>query len=172
MQRKDLTMRKEITSGGEFPIKEQLLAMGELSFLFLRHPNSDAMSVTSLRASLEHAVDTGHFAILRQDDVPRAALTYAFLTKEAEADFLQGGLPSSKDWIAGDRLWLMDVIAPYRQGSAKKMIDFWHNSLTPDVTEYRFVRRGRHQDKARLYHAKRLPTGRFGSTMTEMDKPA
>ncbi len=157
---------KEVTTGGEFPSQEQLKGMGDLCFLFLRSPNAKSLSVDGLRRTLEPAVDNGYMAIMRQDGVPRAAITWAFLSEETEARFLALEPLASKDWNTGNRLWLMDVIAPYGQGSAAKMIRYWHDSLQPDAREYRFVRPGKMPGAARTYVARRLNSGRFGSQMT------
>lgn len=158
-------MPRQVTTGGEFPSTDQLTGIGELCFLFFRAPNARTTAVSGLRHSIEPAIDTGHFAVMRQDGVPRAAMTWAFLNAESEARFLNQGILSSQDWISGDRLWLMDMIAPYGQGSAARMLAFWHDSLKPEVREYRFIRPGRRMGETRRYLARRLPNGKFGWQM-------
>jgi cytolysin-activating lysine-acyltransferase len=45
--------------------------------------------------------------------------TFAFLTEEAEAGYLDGTRPIQPlDWLAGDRIWLIDTVAPFGHGSA------------------------------------------------------
>lgn len=154
---------RQITTGGEFPSRDQLTGMGELAFLFMRAPNYAKASGAAIRAAIEPAVDTGHFALMRNEGVPRALITWAFLDAEAEARFLSGAVLTAHDWISGDRLWLMDVIAPYGQGSARRMIRFFESGLKAEITQYRFIRASRRPGEVRVYTAKRLPTGRFGS---------
>lgn len=45
--------------------------------------------------------------------------TFAFLSEEAEAGYLDGSRKiQPMDWIAGDRIWLIDAIAPFGHGKA------------------------------------------------------
>lgn len=82
--------RRVIETGGEFPNREQLTGLGELAFLFLRAPNYARIAVADLRIVIEPPVDTGHFALMRQNGVPRALLTWAYMSDEVEARHLTG----------------------------------------------------------------------------------
>ena len=155
----------------EYPHREQLTGLGELCFLFMRARNFQTRSVDTLRAALEPAVDTGHFALMRQDGVPRAAVTWAFFDEETEERMLAGERMSSHDWISGDRLWLMEIVAPYGQGSGRRMVRYFEEQLKPSVTEYRASRASRHAGTARVYLCRRLPSGRFGSVVREVSAP-
>lgn len=150
-----------IDTGGEFPSRQQLTGLGELCFLFLRAPTVARMPVVLLRRSLEPAIDTGQFAVMRQNGVPRACVTWACLSEDAEERLLRGQRLSTEDWMSGDRMWLMDLVAPYGQGSARRMLRFFEESLTPAVQEVRFQRPGRHAGEIRTYLSRRGPTGRF-----------
>ncbi|MEM6693479.1 MAG: toxin-activating lysine-acyltransferase [Pseudomonadota bacterium] len=159
-------LKQETSAGGEYPSQDQLKALGDLCFVMMRAPDLAQQSLQALRAMIEPAVDTGHFAILRRDDVPRAAITFAYLDEDAEERLLAGAFLSTQDWISGSRLWLMDVVAPYGQGTAARMIRFWHQSLGPEVSEYHCIRRAKSQGQARRYMVRRMANGKFGSRMT------
>ncbi|MEM6913687.1 MAG: toxin-activating lysine-acyltransferase [Pseudomonadota bacterium] len=158
--------KRIIETGGEFPSKDQLAGLGDLAFVFVRAPSYQGVTVSALRAALEPAIDTGHFAVLRQDHIPRAFISWAYLDEEAEARFLNGARLTTQDWISGDSLWLMDVVAPYGQGSAARMIKAFHAAIPETIDQYNTVRRAREPGKARRYVMTRLANGRWGSRMT------
>lgn len=160
-------MTPEVTeTGGEFPSQKQLAGMGDLAFLFLRAQQYQSAPIYALRRMLEPAIDTGQFAVLRQDHVPRAMFSWAHLSTDAEAKHLSGEGLTSQDWMSGDRLWLMDVVAPYGQGSAGQMIRAWHKSIRADIDQYHTLRASRVAGHFRRYEMRRRPNDRWGSRMT------
>lgn len=97
----------------EFPSAERLRIYGDLAFLAMRSAHHRRMPVSVLRDALEPPILLGQYKIFRFDGVPRAALTWAWLSEEAEGRHLAGQGFSLADWRSGDRLWLIDVIVPY-----------------------------------------------------------
>ncbi len=156
---------RQITTGGEFPSRDQLLAMGELTFLYLRASIYQKASVAQLRSVLQPPVDTGHFAIMRQNGVPRGAITFAMVDEATEEKLISGALLTPKEWISGDRIWILDLIAPYGHGTTAELMRFWHRSLSPEVTQYHAQRWGKSREAVRRFTARRLPNGRWGSRM-------
>jgi cytolysin-activating lysine-acyltransferase len=59
------------------------------------------------------------FRIFRCRGVPIGFASWAYLSEEAEARFKAGARRlKPEDWKSGDRLWLIDVIAPFGGGDA------------------------------------------------------
>nr|WP_281282105.1 toxin-activating lysine-acyltransferase [Ruegeria sediminis] len=85
-----------------------------MMFLALRSPHHAGMSVANLRAAVEPPVELGQFRIFRFDGVPRAMFSWAYLNSNAEARLVNVEVLSFDDWKSGDRLWLVDLIAPYK----------------------------------------------------------
>jgi len=57
------------------------------------------------------------FRIFRKNNAPVAYACWARLTEEAEARVAAGQIRLQPgDWNAGDRLWLIDLIAPFGGG--------------------------------------------------------
>ncbi|GAA6193813.1 hypothetical protein DS909_05955 [Phaeobacter gallaeciensis] len=101
-------------TGPEFPSQEKLRVYGDVMFLALRSAHHAAMNIANLRAAIEPAIELGQFRIFRFDDVPRGMFTWAYLGPEAEARLVAGKTLSYEDWTSGDRLWIIDLIAPYK----------------------------------------------------------
>lgn len=98
----------------EWPDAERLRVYGDLCFLAMRSAHHRRMSVAILRDAFEPPILLGQFKLFRFDGVPRGALTWAWLSRNAEARYLAGEGLHFADWRSGDRLWIIDLIAPYR----------------------------------------------------------
>lgn len=98
----------------EVPSAEKLRVLGDMLFLAFRSERHQKMSVATLRAHLEPAVELGQFRVFRFDDVPRAYFTWGWLDTTAEAKLVGGEALAPAEWQSGDNLWLVDLVAPYR----------------------------------------------------------
>lgn len=98
----------------EFPSREKLAVYGDFMFLALRSPYHAPMPLTGMRDVFETPIQLGQFRVFRFDDVPRALITWAKLDHDAEQKYLRGEVLAPSDWTSGDRLWLIDFIAPYK----------------------------------------------------------
>jgi len=98
----------------EMPSPEKLRVYGDLMFLAFRSQRHARMSTATLRAYFEPPVELGQFRVFRFDDVPRGMYTWAMLSPDAERKLLDGTPLMPQEWRSGNRLWIMDIIAPYR----------------------------------------------------------
>ena len=111
-----MTMQRDILRGPEFPTPERLTAYGDAFFLSLRSDHHAAMNVANLRLALEPPLVNGQYRIFLFDEMPRGMLTWARLTREAEKRYVSGEALRPEDWTAGDRLCIIDMIAPVGRG--------------------------------------------------------
>lgn len=121
----------------ERPSAELLRAYGDMLFLAFRSPRHGVMPLAGLRAYLEPPLTLGQFRIFRFDDVPRGMFTWAWMTPEAERRLILGEPLRPEDWQGGDRLWIVDLVAPYR-------------GLTASMVRWLMVR-GRFTDRSFLF---------------------
>jgi cytolysin-activating lysine-acyltransferase len=98
----------------EAPDDTTLRAYGDAAFLAMRSPRHAASTVSSLRAALEPPLIMGQYRIFRFDGVPRGIITWGWFSPEVEKAYVAGEVLRPEDWRSGDRLWLVDLIAPYR----------------------------------------------------------
>jgi cytolysin-activating lysine-acyltransferase len=98
----------------EAPSAEKLRVYGDLLFLAFRSRRHASMTVGGLRSYLEPTVELGQFRIFRFDDVPRGMYTWAWLSPDAERKLVEGTPLDPDDWNSGNRLWIIDMIAPYK----------------------------------------------------------
>ncbi len=98
----------------EMPTEAKLRIYGDFLFLAFRSHWHARMSVANLRSAFEPPIEFKQYRVFRFDGVPRGLLTWAWMSAEAERKYVSGALLDPEDWHSGDRLWLIDMIAPYR----------------------------------------------------------
>jgi len=101
-------------TGVEYPDADKLRIYGDFAFLAFRSPRHQGMALGLLRESFEPPIELGQFRIFRFDGIPRGLVTWARLNLDAERDYLERGRLDPNAWASGDRLWIIDLIAPYR----------------------------------------------------------
>ena len=98
----------------ESPSPERVRAYGDMLFLAFRSPRHSQMAVSQLRSYLEPPLLLGQFRLFRFDGVARGMYTWAWLSPQAEHKLVSGEQLGSEDWNSGKRLWIIDLIAPYK----------------------------------------------------------
>jgi len=98
----------------ETPDDTTLRAYGDAVFLAMRSPRHAGTTVAALRAAFEPPLVLGQYRIFRFDGIPRAMITWGWFSPAVEKTYVGGGVLDPEDWRSGDRLWLVDMIAPYR----------------------------------------------------------
>jgi cytolysin-activating lysine-acyltransferase len=98
----------------EAPSSDALRLYGDVLFVAFRSARHTGVPLVQIRAAFEPPLVLGQVRVFRFDDVPRGFFTWAWLSAEAERRYVTGDALAPEDWRSGDRLWLIDLIAPYR----------------------------------------------------------
>ena len=98
----------------DFPSQDQLRIYGDFTFLAFRSPHHRTMSVANLHEAFQTPILLGQYRIFRFEDIPRGLFTWAWFSADAEQKYVSGQSLDPQDWRSGDRLWIIDLIAPYR----------------------------------------------------------
>lgn len=124
----------------ENPSSEKLRAYGELMFLVLRSRFHRETPVRNIRLSFQPAIDLGFYKIFRADGVPRAAVTWAFLSPEVERRYMQGYFMQPQEWVSGKQMWVVEIVAPYGQGTAVSVVNWLRRKVAEPIDTVRYVR--------------------------------
>ena len=140
-----------ILPSAETPSQDQMRIYGDMMFLAFRSQRHNRMTLGTLRTYLEPPILLGQFRIFRFDDVARGMYTWAFLDAQAERKLIKGEPLTDQDWNSGNRLWIIDMIAPYR--GLMQSIGRWimqPGNLTND--EFLFRRVSGNNETRRIVH--------------------
>lgn len=88
--------------------------LGDVVWLMTHSPNHKHLFIADLEWLVMPPVMLRQFRLVRGKDKPQAFVTWANLNEEAEQRMMAGHTrlrPS--DWNAGDRAWIIDLIAPF-----------------------------------------------------------
>ncbi len=96
------------------PQPEAAAIMGQVTWLMMHSPMHRHLFVTDFEWLLLPPLMQRQFRIFRRNNVPFAFASWAWMTEEVEKRFLSGVRRlRPADWKGGDRLWLVDLIAPF-----------------------------------------------------------
>lgn len=89
-------------------------SFGAAAWLLSHDPVYRNVSLHSLEAAAGAPIRLGQFRIFRKEAVPFAYASWAYLSEDVETRVKTGGTGLRPDeWQSGDRLWLVDLVAPF-----------------------------------------------------------
>jgi cytolysin-activating lysine-acyltransferase len=106
-------------------------ALGQAVWLMMNSPAHKHLFITDLEWLVTPPVALRQFCLWRRHNTPFAFASWAFLNEEAEQRLFTGQRRLGPgDWKAGDRLWLVDLVAPF--GGAEEILNDLKNKAFPD----------------------------------------
>lgn len=101
--------------GGEY---NEASVLGAAVWLWMHSASHRNTPLHGLSNLLLPAIKHGQFILASEQDKPVFYLSWARMSLEAEARYLQQHpmLMPAADWISGDRIWLLDCVAPFGHG--------------------------------------------------------
>lgn len=104
---------------------------GSISWLMLHSPAHRHFFISDYEWLVMPALNSKQFTIIRQNNIPIAYISWAYLDEDTEYRVKQGILKlKPSDWQQGDRLWIIDVIAPF--GGAKQLLQRLNDTTFKD----------------------------------------
>jgi len=94
---------------------------GSISWLMLQSPAHRHLFISDYEWLVMPALQTKQFRIIRQNNRPVAYVSWAYLNEDTEKRIKKNVMKlKPAEWRQGDRLWIIDVIAPF--GGAKELL--------------------------------------------------
>ena len=112
---------KEHIHAQSLKVLQRLPAMGPVIMLYLQSSHRRYQFIGDLEWLLLPPLVLGQCKLYMKKEYPISFVSWAFLDEAAEKRlFANGGKLRPEDWKSGDRLWLMDVVAPF--GGVENML--------------------------------------------------
>ncbi|KMW56067.1 hypothetical protein AIOL_001019 [Candidatus Rhodobacter oscarellae] len=146
----------------EFPTAERLRAYGDLCFLYFRSEPHKEKPFNLMRWIVQVPVDLGQYRIFYAEDIPRAAFTWAMVEDAAEAKILSGTALLPAEWRSGRQMWIMDILAPFGQGTASDVSRWMKENMPQDINTIRTIRPNP-DGSARVIELNRIDGARWGA---------
>ncbi len=147
----------------EFPSQDALQAYGALAFLYMHSPRHADWPVRALRLIIQPPVDLKQTRIFYYEGVPRAACIWAHLDDEAEQAVLEGKLLRPIQWRSGPKLWLMEIVAPYEQGTGANAFRAFKEHIPEGIKSFRYARVDAKGKVRRIVESTRLHDKSWGA---------
>ncbi len=102
-------------------ILKRLPAMGPVLLLYMQSSHRRYQFIADLEWLLMPPLVSGQCKLYMKKEYPVSFISWAFLNEAAEKRLLQnGGKLRPEDWNCGDRLWVVDIVAPF--GGVENML--------------------------------------------------
>lgn len=116
--------------------------LGEMVWLYSMSELHRTWPIGSIHQWLLPALINKQYRIYHKGKKPVGFITWARMSAEVETAYVRNTRTlQPKDWNSGDRLWGLDLVAPF--GDGKRIIkDLRHNVFPNDVGRFLRVRKG------------------------------
>lgn len=112
-------------------IIKRLPALGPVIMLYMQSSHRRYQFIGDLEWLLLPPLVNGQCKLYMKKEFPVSFISWAFLDESAEKRLLaNGGKLRPEDWNCGDRLWVVDAVAPF--GGVEKMLHDVRKSEFPD----------------------------------------
>lgn len=112
-------------------VLQRLPAMGPILLLYMQSAHRRFQFISDLEWLLLPPLVAGQCKLYMKEEYPISYISWAFLDETAEKRmFLNGGKLRPEDWKSGDRLWIVDLVAPY--GGVENMLADIQRNEFPD----------------------------------------
>lgn len=112
---------KEHIHSQSLKVLKRLPAMGPVVMLYMQSSHRRFQFISDLEWLLLPPLVQGQCKLYMKKEYPISFVSWAFLDEAAEKRLFQnGGKLRPEDWKSGDRLWIVDIVAPF--GGVENMI--------------------------------------------------
>lgn len=117
----DTEALKEHIHAQSLKVLQRLPAMGPVIMLYMQSSHRRYQFIGDLEWLLLPPLVSGQCKLYMKKEYPISFISWAFLDEAAEKRLFQnGGKLRPEDWKCGDRLWIIDIVAPF--GGVENML--------------------------------------------------
>lgn len=114
-------------------VLKRLPAMGPVIMLYMQSAHRRLHFISDLEWLLLPPLVSGQCKLYMKKEYPISFVSWAFVNDDTEKRLLQnGGKLRPEDWKSGDRLWIIDIVAPF--GGVENMLNDIRKNEFPGQT--------------------------------------
>lgn len=151
----------------ENPSEAQLRAYGGFAFLYLRSEHHKHVPLQAARLAIQPPIDLLQFQLFHHNDVPRCGVTWAFLDRTAEGKLVSGETLLPAEWRSGSQMWVIEIIAPYGDGTAAEVVRWLKRALPPSIDSVRYLRVGSDHRPSKVLEVRRIDGAHWGTRLVD-----
>jgi len=113
----EIERQREVAAEHAKALLEKLPLLGPVVWLYMHAPSHKHLFLTDVEWMIIPPMALNQYKLYMKEEAPLAYASWAFVDEETEKRLLSGRIRlAPKDWKSGDRLWLIDLVAPFGGG--------------------------------------------------------
>lgn len=122
--------QREIATKQAKALLAKLPLLGPVVWLYMHAPSHKHLFVADIEWMIVPPMTLNQYKLYMKEEAPLAYASWAFVDEETEKRLLSGRVRlAPKEWRSGDRLWLIDLIAPF--GGGKDVLKDIRDNIFP-----------------------------------------
>ena len=123
--------QREIAAKQAKALLAKLPLLGPVVWLYMHAPSHKHLFVADIEWMLVPPMTLNQYKLYMKEEAPLAYASWAFVDEETEKRLLSGRVRlAPKEWRSGDRLWLIDLVAPF--GGGKDVLKDIRDNIFPN----------------------------------------
>lgn len=127
---REIDRQRELAAKQAKALLSKLPLLGPVVWLYMHAPSHKHLFVTDIEWMIVPPMTLNQYKLYMKEEAPLAYASWAFVDENTEKRFLSGRVRlAPKDWKSGDRLWLVDLVAPF--GGGKDVLKDLRDNVFP-----------------------------------------
>ena len=123
--------QREIATKQAKALLAKLPLLGPVVWLYMHAPSHKHLFVADIEWMIVPPMTLNQYKLYMKEEAPLAYASWAFVDEETEKRLLSGRVRlAPKEWRSGDRLWLIDLVAPF--GGGKDVLKDIRDNIFPN----------------------------------------
>lgn len=113
----EIERQRDVAARHAKSLLAKLPLLGPVIWLYMHAPSHKHLFLTDVEWMIIPPMTLNQYKLYMKEEAPLAYASWALVDEETEKRLLSGRIRlAPKDWKSGDRLWLIDLVAPFGGG--------------------------------------------------------
>ena len=113
----EIERQRDVAAQHAKTLLAKLPLLGPVVWLYMHAPSHKHLFLTDVEWMIIPPMALNQYKLYMKEEAPLAYASWALVDEETEKRLLSGRIRlAPKDWKSGDRLWLIDLVAPFGGG--------------------------------------------------------